>query len=707
MSTFPSSNYEPLLTTEDDEEEEISELPPTFVTTRGPEKNNGRWNHIENLDDFFTRIYKYHRAQGFVCLLLTNVSVLLQYVFIVIFGVFLAVCVDYEILFKDEHPTYSKVIEWAKFQHIPGGLVLCMVVAFLFWMIRLVQVIYDIWKAWELHQFFKQVLCMDDNDLQNMTWQDVQTKLIEVQSSHQMCIHKKELTELDIHHRILRQKNYLIALQNKGVIDYLFTFPFLGKRSFLTEGLKFNLYLILFNGPGAPFEKSWKLKTGYKDISNRTMLASQMSQRIFILGIVNFVFCPFIMLYQFLYSFFTYAELVKRSPDLFGARKWSLYGRVYLRHFNELDHEFQQRLSRAYDPSRKYINSFMAPILTIVAKNIAFFAGSMLAVMLALSFYDQDVLTAEHAISFMASLGIIIKVCTGLIPDENIIYNPETLMKQILLICHYIPDYWKGKAHTLHVREEFSRLFQYKFVYLLEELLSPLLAPFLLCFSIRYKAQQIVDFYRNFTVEVTGVGDVCSFAQMDVRRHGHKMWMSGHTDQENQNEIFDNVEKQAEHGKTELSLLHFSIKNPTWQPTDSGKQYLESVREHALQESLVTSQHPTTLQRQPSNYSSMGNEYITTFIGLQSLGYPSLEPCGSVIPEQEDVLLNASMMYAHGMHDRQQNSFPGSSSTHHQQQQSQQRSQRQSSDQTTQGAPREWIPPSNCGSSNYDEDNHL
>ena len=43
MSTFPSSNYEPLLTTEDDEEEEISELPPTFVTTRGPEKNNGEF----------------------------------------------------------------------------------------------------------------------------------------------------------------------------------------------------------------------------------------------------------------------------------------------------------------------------------------------------------------------------------------------------------------------------------------------------------------------------------------------------------------------------------------------------------------------------------------------------------------------------------------------------------------------------------------
>ena len=42
----------------------------------------------------------------------------------------------------------------------------------------------------------------------------------------------------------------------------------------------------------------------------------------------------------------------------------------------------------------------------------------------------------------------------------------------------------------------------------------------LMC-KIRHKSLEIVDFFRNFTVEVTGVGDVCSFAQMDVRRHGN------------------------------------------------------------------------------------------------------------------------------------------------------------------------------------------
>jgi len=37
-----------------------------------------------------------------------------------------------------------------------------MVIAFLFWIIRLVQMVYDIWKAYELRQFFSQVLCMGD-----------------------------------------------------------------------------------------------------------------------------------------------------------------------------------------------------------------------------------------------------------------------------------------------------------------------------------------------------------------------------------------------------------------------------------------------------------------------------------------------------------------------------------------------------------------
>lgn len=57
-------------------------------------------------------------------------------------------------------------------------------------------------------------------------------------------------------------------------------------------------------------------------------------------------------------------------------------------------------------------------------------------------------------------------------------------------------------------------------MYIVDEILSPILTPFILYFTLRDKAGAIVDFLRNFTIEVSGVGDVCSFAEMNVRKHG-------------------------------------------------------------------------------------------------------------------------------------------------------------------------------------------
>ena len=57
-------------------------------------------------------------------------------------------------------------------------------------------------------------------------------------------------------------------------------------------------------------------------------------------------------------------------------------------------------------------------------------------------------------------------------------------------------------------------------VFLLEEILSPIVTPFILIFWLRPRALSIVDFLRNHTVEVDGVGDVCAFAQLDVGKRG-------------------------------------------------------------------------------------------------------------------------------------------------------------------------------------------
>ena len=56
-----------------------------------------------------------------------------------------------------------------------------------------------------------------------------------------------------------------------------------------------------------------------------------------------------------------------------------------------------------------------------------------------------------------------------------------------------------------------------KLSYIIEELLSPIVTPFILIFKLRYRSAEIVDFLRTSTVDVQGVGDVCSLAQLDLK----------------------------------------------------------------------------------------------------------------------------------------------------------------------------------------------
>ena len=36
--------------------------------------------------------------------------------------------------------------------------------------------------------------------------------------------------------------------------------------------------------------------------------------------------------------------------------------------------------------------------------------------------------------------------------------------------------------------------------------------------------------------------------------------------------------EQAEHGKTELSLINFSIRNPAWQPKENEAMYISTIK---------------------------------------------------------------------------------------------------------------------------------
>jgi len=460
-----------------------------------------------------------------------------------------------------------------------------MLVGLTFWLVKLMATCYQFFQFWDISNFFSQALHISDGELESLTWREVQKRLVDAQKDHQMCIHKDQLTDLDIYHRILRFKNYLVSMVNKDILPLRLTpLPCLPSFMFLSHGLKWNLEWLFFKGPWAAFDK-WHLKDDYKKLSKKKELTESLKNRIAMLAMINLLLMPLIFLWQILYCFFNYAEVIKREPGSLGVRKWSQYGKLYLRHLNELDHELRGRLNRAYKPANQYMEIFVSPMSVVIARFVAFLAGSVLAVFVGLSVWDEDVLNVEHVLTIITCLGGVIAICRVFLPDENIVFCPEKTLTAVLAHIHYFPiDNWKGRAHTYEVMSHLNELFPYTAITILEEIVSPIVTPFVLYFMLRPRASSIVDFFRNFTVDVTGVGDVCSFAQMDVRRHGNPTWQQQDPPEQQQaptTKVESNTYTQGEAGKIEMSLINFTLANPHWQPPPDSADFIQGLRTQA------------------------------------------------------------------------------------------------------------------------------
>lgn len=186
-------------------------------------------------------------------------------------------------------------------------------------------------------------------------------------------------------------------------------------------------------------------------------------------------------------------------------------------------------------------------------------------------------------------------------------------------------------------------------MYLVNELFSPFVTPFVLLFCLRPKALDLVDFFRNFTVSVVGVGDVCSFAQMDVRKHGNPDWQitnSANCDITDDSPTSPNIPSQqcdtnqytqGENGKTELSLVHFTLTNPQWKMPAEARHFVKGIRKHAIQDLNRTrnagglgTNHITAMGQSLMSVESMGGEYSSI---IQSI-YHNYNLSNSIIQQQ-------------------------------------------------------------------------
>ncbi|KDQ17911.1 hypothetical protein BOTBODRAFT_29217 [Botryobasidium botryosum FD-172 SS1] len=553
------------------------------------------WVNVANLDAYLQEVYSYYAGKGIYCIALSQGLNLLTVGFVISFSMFLLGCIDYSRFSHDVKHLSDVVIDRCVSRF--SGFTLLLFLSFAaFYVWSVIAFVLDMIRLVDMYNFYTHLLGVPDADIQTISWPEIVTRISQIRQANPLTAFSSSsadpmsntatapLNAHDIANRIMRQENYLIALFNKDVLDLRLPLPpFVeklvgktedGRGKTLTRALEWNLRFCLLTG--FLFDKDGKVKKMFIKEKHKRVLSEQLRRRFIIMGFLNAIFAPFIVLYLIMYSFFRYFEETHNNPSKIGSRRYTLYAKWKFREFNELPHLFKRRLDMSYPIASEYLDQFPKEKVALIMRFVAFVAGSFAAVLVLASVIDPDLvlhfeITPHRTVLFyLGVFGSVLAVARGMIPEDNKVFDPEMTLREVIKYTHYMPTEWKGNLHSQEVNKEFGQLFTMKIMIFAEELLSVILTPIVLWFSLSDCSPAIIDFFREFTVHVDGLGHVCSFAVFDFKRHGNVKFGAP----------AEGIEERlmSKEGKMEKSFLNFKAANPEWTPTDpSGSMYLSRL----------------------------------------------------------------------------------------------------------------------------------
>ena len=525
------------------------------------------------------------------CLLcqLTTVSTL---AFVVGFGTFLTSCINYSELRNSTKMEQILIKQCTKNMSGFANFLIWMF-AFL-WFAKLFQYIIDIRRLRQMQDFYQYLLEIQDTDIQTISWQEVVKRLMTLRDSnpstaakiteqHRRFIGSQSKQRMDAHdiaNRLMRRENYLIALFNKDVLDLTLPIPFLGNRQFFSKTLEWNLDLCIMD---YVFNEQGQVRSIFLKDTHRKILSEGLRRRFLFAGFMNVMCAPFIIVYFVLLYFFRYFNEYQRNPSQLGSRQYTPLAEWKFREFNELWHLFERRINMSYPFASRYIDQFPKEKTVQLSRFVAFIAGALASVLALASVIDPELflgfeITSDRTVLFyLGVFGTIWAIARGAVPEENMVFDPEYALNNVTDYTHYLPSQWKGRMHSDEVRKEFAQLYQMKVVIFLEELISIIFTPFILWFSLPTCSDRIVDFFREFTLHVDGLGYVCSFAVFDFKKGGNNLVQGQQRQSDTGQDLRDDYYSTKD-GKMLASYYGF-IDNYVTNPK-AGAPYLHSAKKH-------------------------------------------------------------------------------------------------------------------------------
>lgn len=475
---------------------------PTGYSADIPGGSYGTDSETYTIECALEDVYRYYWIRGFWRFFTMDLGQIIIWTWLVLFCVFLGTCIDYYGIITVNTATSLWVfVHFGSFGR-NWFFIMSLILYCTYFVWRVIKFYRDLRRMWKIRCFYRDVLNFEDFDLRTVRWGDVVKRIQHAPSSLSVLGIQETLSTLSIEEiasRIVAKENWFKRLLESGHIDCMFKFGNSTKLILLTRGLQWNVMYCIVN---FFFGHDLCLKREYVNASpmKRIELATQLSKRILIIGCINILLIPFLVVFVALYAIFRYGEEFYKDPGNVKARQWSLAARWHFRDINEMPHVLEERLRLSTRFAVKYTEQFATGPIEGIARAVAFVAGSFVMWMLIMSMINEQVLLLLNVLPgkgflwWITVFSALWVLCRGVLKEQYIFY-PNDVMEVIQVIVRRLPEDFLHNAGSRKVLGEFCQLFPLRISLLLIEFAGVFVTPYILLARIRPKCFAIVDFF--------------------------------------------------------------------------------------------------------------------------------------------------------------------------------------------------------------------
>jgi autophagy-related protein 9 len=438
---------------------------------------------------FLKNMYFYYLNKGYYNIIYTHLTIILSGIFLIFYTIFLYNCIQWEKVINIKSPTQiydiMNINDFFRFNLFICIFFITFMVILIF---RLVNLVKDISTFGSIKHFFNDELEIEDIDLGVIKWKSIINKFKEKYNDDDISIYY-------INNKITCIDNYFISLIDKNII----------KTKNISKLFEWNIKYCFINSLYS------NNKYDIKFINKNEEFYKEIEKKILSVIIVNFIFMPFIINYMLLYNIFNYGEKLYTNPSYLFNRIWTRLAKWKFRNYNELYHEFRERITKSYKPCNEYSNIFHNKILETVSNFLLFILSSVFVTMILFSIINEKLLINLYIIEnkqmfwFMGLIGSIIAILRSNTNKNNECY-PTEKMKEIKKIINSIPEEWLEIKNT-----HFFSYNRNKLVIILYDFVYTINAPFDL-FYLYLDRNYIFDFLNNITINSPQYGHINKYA---------------------------------------------------------------------------------------------------------------------------------------------------------------------------------------------------